>query len=182
MYAKHYYQERFDFADVEDNLTLGAFLSAGTAADAGDVRAAAGALGIGELLPVTFIKLSNGQVRRARIARALLGRPAVLVLDEPFMGLDAAGRGELAELLGGLIRGGLRVVVVTRPGTLPAWVSHVMELQDGNATWQGAKAAFTTRGVGWAESSRPTIFLPSPPVGEGRGAARGVGGNAPATA
>ena len=40
-------------------------------------------LDIAHLLPLSFVKLSNGQTRRARIARALLRHPSMLILDEP---------------------------------------------------------------------------------------------------
>ncbi|PHH88255.1 hypothetical protein CDD83_7771 [Cordyceps sp. RAO-2017] len=55
-------------------------------------------------LPAAF--LSNGQGRRARIARALLARPRVLLLDEPFMGLDPATVAGLSPLLRTLCRTG----------------------------------------------------------------------------
>ena len=40
-------------------------------------------LGLGELLDLPRVALSNGQTRRARIIKALLARPALLILDEP---------------------------------------------------------------------------------------------------
>jgi molybdate transport system ATP-binding protein len=163
-YVGHYYQERFDFADAENNLTLAAFLAAGQAVDADAVHQAARALGIESLLPTTFIKLSNGQVRRARIARALLGRPELLILDEPFMGLDTAGRRELTDLLGNLIRGGLRVVVVTRPQTLPEWVTHVAKLQGGTLEQAKPKADFSPSSlrIGGEKSSPAVTNTPHP--------------------
>lgn len=41
-------------------------------------------LGLGALVNMPLGTLSNGQTRRARIAKALLGRPEVILLDEPF--------------------------------------------------------------------------------------------------
>src|SRR5205823_5721914 len=87
-------------------------------------------------------KLSNGQTRRARIARALLSRPELLILDEPFMGLDSAGRDEVAALLGGLGRQGRRVLLITRPEAVPGWVTHVLELDHLAVRWQGRRADF----------------------------------------
>ena len=40
-------------------------------------------LDIKHVMSLSFVKLSNGQTRRARIARALLQKPAMLILDEP---------------------------------------------------------------------------------------------------
>ena len=40
---------------------------------------------------------------------ALLASPALLILDEPFMGLDVVGRREVAALLGGLVAAGQRM-------------------------------------------------------------------------
>src|SRR5438046_1576309 len=82
-YGRHYYQQRFNFIEPQDDLTLADFLRAGTAAPDADLGTAADRLGVGDLLPLSLIKLSNGQMRRARLARALLARPELLILDEP---------------------------------------------------------------------------------------------------
>jgi molybdate transport system ATP-binding protein len=144
-YGRHYYQQRFNFIEPHDDLTLDAFLRSGTTASDDAVQEATRQLGIADLRPLSFIKLSNGQARRARIARALLARPELLILDEPFLGLDAAGRHDLTDLLGRLTRQGTRALLITRPDALPDWVTHVLELDRLTVSWQGPRSEFLGR-------------------------------------
>ena len=129
-YAGRYYQQRFEFADSDSDtpLSLDQFLRSGTHAPEAQRAALYERLGIAGLVEQPFMTLSNGQTRRARLTRALLSEPELLVLDDPFIGLDAAARADLAALLGELVQDGKRVVLICRADMVPAWVTNVLEL------------------------------------------------------
>lgn len=167
-YGKHYYQERFNFTDPLDDLTLAAFLNAGLPEDHRDaVQAAAQRFGIAGLLEQSFLTLSNGQVRRARLAKAELSTSELMIFDDPFMGIDATGRADIARLIASQIAAGRAVLLLTRPDAVPEWVTHVLVLDGGTAVWQGPRQEYQApvEPVSAAEVTPVPIREPGP-VGE----------------
>jgi iron complex transport system ATP-binding protein len=77
------------------------------------VKALMETLGLADLAERPFGRLSDGQKRRLLLARALVHRPDVLVLDEPTNGLDPAARQQLLGLLRILAAGGTTLLLVT---------------------------------------------------------------------
>tara|TARA_R110002051_G_scaffold108532_1_gene181235 strand:+ start:780 stop:1475 length:696 start_codon:yes stop_codon:yes gene_type:complete len=77
-------------------------------------------------------RCSQGMVKRADLARALISRPRLLLLDEPHAGLDAAATEVIDYLLVDIReRGGAALVVSHDRDRLYAMVDEVLELRDG---------------------------------------------------
>ncbi len=87
--------------------------------------------------------LSNGEMRKLLLARALLRRPRLLILDDPFAGLDAHFRVRLRGILERLMRlGGTRVLlIVTRLDELPRGITHIMCADHCRIVAQGPRKA-----------------------------------------
>ena len=89
--------------------------------DEGKVREITDKLGLSQILEQGFLTLSTGERRRLMLARALVQNSKLLVLDEPFDGLDQNFRQPLRDLL----EGRDLVLVVNRLGDLEGLVDDV---------------------------------------------------------
>jgi zinc/manganese transport system ATP-binding protein len=70
-------------------------------------------LGIAECIGQHIRELSGGQQQRVFLARALLGRPQLLILDEPTVGVDLKTQHDILHLLGDLSEQGISIVLTT---------------------------------------------------------------------
>ncbi|WP_226991501.1 ATP-binding cassette domain-containing protein [Deinococcus gobiensis] len=100
--------------------------------------ALAARLDLGGLLARDAETLSQGQLRRLLLARAVVHRPRLLLLDEGLDFVDAASRARFLELLPDLVRGGTHLLVVAHRDTdvLPG-LTHHLHLEGGRATRSG---------------------------------------------
>jgi ABC-type molybdenum transport system ATPase subunit/photorepair protein PhrA len=80
-----YYSERYEAYREADDVTLKDWLLAKMGdIDEHKLRKTSEVLGVDNLLDGSLMNLSNGQQRRARIVKALLHDPEMLILDEPY--------------------------------------------------------------------------------------------------
>jgi heme ABC exporter ATP-binding subunit CcmA len=94
--------------------------------------------GLGQLAERPAAALSRGQAQRVAIARAMIHRPALLLFDEPFTGLDRGAATRLAERLAGLREGGQTSVLVTHSlEPVRALADEALVLEGGRTAWRG---------------------------------------------
>jgi molybdate transport system ATP-binding protein len=109
-----------------------------TAADRAAGRRALRAFGLSPLARRPLRDLSYGQLRRVLFARAWVRDPVLLLLDEPFSGVDEPTRRELAERIEAEVAGGAAVVMTThRRAEWPRCATHELELARGEVRYAG---------------------------------------------
>lgn len=122
--------------------------------------------GITALLDRRFKYLSTGETRKTLLCQALMSEPELLILDEPFDGLDVQSRAQLASLLESLNQQGYTLVLVlNRFDEIPDFIQHAGVLADCNLTETGEKNALLKQALiaQLAHSERlDGITLPEP--------------------
>ncbi len=85
------------------------------------------------LLDKYIITLSSGELRKFQLTKTLFANPTLLIMDNPFIGLDAETRDQLKELLLLLTeeRNMEIMLVLSKTDDIPEFVTEVIELQDG---------------------------------------------------
>ncbi|CAG0964153.1 sulfonate transport system ATP-binding protein [Myxococcaceae bacterium] len=76
-------------------------------------------------------QLSGGQQQRVAIARALVQRPRLLLADEPTGNLDSRTSVEILDILAGLHRSGITIVMVTHEADVAAFAERILTFRDG---------------------------------------------------
>lgn len=106
-------------------------------------------VGIGDLANRQISQLSGGQKQRTFLARALAQNPDLLLMDEPFAGVDAASEKAIMRVLSGLREQRKTIMIVHHDlGTVKDFCTHVALLHNGELVASGSVAeAFTTRNV-----------------------------------
>jgi molybdate transport system ATP-binding protein len=85
-----------------------------------------------DLLDKYIILLSSGELRKFKLAASLFTHPKVLIMENPFIGLDAQTRDQLKTLLSMLAREqGLQIILVlAKTDEIPAFITHIVEVKD----------------------------------------------------
>ena len=134
-----YYQQRFNSMDAEDALTVKEYLADTDLLHSNHFFEL---LGINGLLTKRLIQLSNGENKRVQLAKALLQKPDVLLLDNPFLGLDIDAREILNRILKSISSKGISIVMATGFKFIPDFITDVLELKGSKEFCWATKEVF----------------------------------------
>jgi molybdate transport system ATP-binding protein len=135
-----YYQQRYNSLNAEDTITVAEALQEVMPDQTAAFSHWIEQLHLDRLLQEPLIQLSNGENKRLQLAKALLLDPSVLVMDNPFVGLDAEGRQTLDGIIDHIVASGITIILITPPQELPNSITHVGVLENGQLVSTSTKA------------------------------------------
>jgi molybdate transport system ATP-binding protein len=122
--------------------------------------------GLSDKLDRGFRKLSTGETRKLLLIRAISARPEMLILDEPFDGLDVDSVKTLNEELKAIVSSTAAttslVMVLNRLDAIPGWMTHAAVLVNGGIAHQGLLSDEQTVIRQLLQLQRDDLVVPAP--------------------
>lgn len=154
-----YYQQRYNSQDADDTLTVRRYLFGDSLVDEAAFQGILHAFHTDIPLDKELIKLSNGENRKIRIARALLLKPEILILDNPYNGLDKSSREDLNALINQLIHSGLIILLSSKQTAVPSGITNVLLLDNRKIIFAGPISTFSFPAPPISTDSFPVRFV-----------------------
>ena len=132
--ANFYYQQRYNVQQVKDTLTVNAELAhygKDNNLSIAKIEPILNALGFAALRNAQLIELSSGEHKKLQLVKALWLKPQLLLLDQPYTGLDIQSRQNLNNLLDDLTNDGVQIILVSNETEIPACINRFGEIVDG---------------------------------------------------
>lgn len=161
--ANFYYQQRYTSQQAKETLTVHAELVSygkekGLHFD--QVEPILEALGFATFASSQLIELSSGEHKKLQLVKALWLKPQLLIIDQPYTGLDAASRKNLNILLDQAAEDGVQLILICNDGELPNSINSFAEIKDGQLVKVDALQSSATE-IHWREIP---AFLKESPV------------------
>jgi molybdate transport system ATP-binding protein len=152
--ANFYYQQRYTVQQAKDTLTVLAELTHYGKENHlafADVEPILKALGFSDLKDSQLIELSSGEHKKLQLVKALWLKPQLLIIDQPYVGLDAKSREKLNILLDQACADGVQLILLSNEEELPKSINRFAEIENGKLVISKANphsAAFTKADLG----------------------------------
>ncbi|RNL51202.1 ATP-binding cassette domain-containing protein [Pedobacter jejuensis] len=140
--ANFYYQQRYTSQQAKDTLTVHAELvhygkEKGLHFDT--VEPILNALNFSSFTSSQLIELSSGEHKKLQLVKALWLKPQLLIIDQPYTGLDVASRKNLNILLDEVSKEGVQLVLISNDSEYPSAINRFAELQNGQINVSDSK-------------------------------------------
>jgi molybdate transport system ATP-binding protein len=126
----YYYQQRWHSQDIEDVPLAGEYLKPQCDDEYRDELYRT--FGIEQLAAKKIVLLSSGELRKFQLVKNLLSKPRLLIVDNPYIGLDAPTRDVLTELFEKLTsKFNIQIILImSRMDDIPPFATHVIPMSD----------------------------------------------------
>ncbi|MES2650214.1 MAG: ATP-binding cassette domain-containing protein [Bacteroidota bacterium] len=132
--ANFYYQQRYTSQQTKDIITVGAELAAYGKENGLEIDQLNPILEAFDLLAFSnsqLIELSSGEHKKLQLVKALWLKPQLLIIDQPYTGLDSTSRKNLNRLLDEISSEGVQLILISNDIDLPSAITSFAELRNG---------------------------------------------------
>ncbi|OAQ40411.1 molybdenum ABC transporter ATP-binding protein [Pedobacter psychrophilus] len=132
--ANFYYQQRYTSQQAKETLTVKAELAHYGKENHlafADVEPILNALGFAGLKNSQLIELSSGEHKKLQLVKALWLKPQLLIIDQPYTGLDVKSRESLNALLNDVCAEGVSLIIISNDEELPICINRFAKITGG---------------------------------------------------